>query len=126
MKVNSQYMHLIRFDLVVYQFFSLDSLIEKFKENKFVSLTHKVVANKIFSFGRDHGYYGRIFNQTVIPLSSLMTAQRGGKTQVTGFCFTPQDGNSLLSSVAACLWGIHNTDYLKYMEIFDKFLFDEI
>jgi hypothetical protein len=24
--------------------------------------------------------------------------------EVYGFCFTPQDGNSLLSSVAAALW----------------------
>ena len=72
------------------------------------------------------GYYGRIFNQTVISMPSLLAAQRGGKTQVTGFCFTPQDGNSLLSSIAACLWGIHKEDYLKYMEIFDEFLFNEI
>jgi glyceraldehyde-3-phosphate dehydrogenase (NAD(P)) len=28
---------------------------------------------------------------------------RGGR-EVTGFCFTPQDGNSLMSSVAAALW----------------------
>jgi glyceraldehyde-3-phosphate dehydrogenase (NAD(P)) len=26
------------------------------------------------------------------------------KREVYGFCFTPQDGNSLLSSVAAALW----------------------
>ena len=126
LKINSQYMHLIRFDLVVYQFLSMESLIEKFIENKFVAVSHKILANKVFSFGRDHGYYGRIFNQTVISLPSLAAAQRGGKTQVTGFCFTPQDGNSLLSSVAACLWGIYKEDYLKYMKIFDEFLFDEI
>jgi glyceraldehyde-3-phosphate dehydrogenase (NAD(P)) len=28
---------------------------------------------------------------------------RGGR-EVTGFCFTPQDGNSLMSSIAAALW----------------------
>ena len=26
------------------------------------------------------------------------------KREVYGFCFTPQDGNSLLSSIAAALW----------------------
>jgi glyceraldehyde-3-phosphate dehydrogenase (NAD(P)) len=26
------------------------------------------------------------------------------KRDIYGFCFTPQDGNSLLSSVAATLW----------------------
>ena len=65
-------MHLIRFDLVVYQFLSTESLIEKFKENKFVAVSHKTLVNKVFSFGRDHGYYGRIFNQTVISLPSLL------------------------------------------------------
>lgn len=119
-------MHLIRFNIVVYQFLSSDSLIERFKENKFIAISYKTSANKVFSFGRDHGYYGRIFNQTVVPISSVMTAQKGGKTQVTGFCFTPQDGNSLLSSIAACLWGIYKEDYLNYMQIFDEFLFDEV
>jgi glyceraldehyde-3-phosphate dehydrogenase (NAD(P)) len=126
LKINSQYMHLIRFNIVVYQFLSSDSLIERFKENKFIAISYKTSANKVFSFGRDHGYYGRIFNQTVVPISSVMTAQKGGKTQVTGFCFTPQDGNSLLSSIAACLWGIYKEDYLNYMQIFDEFLFDEV
>ena len=125
-KINSQYMHLIRFNIMVYQHFSIETLIEQFRENKFIAVSHKTLANKIFSFGRDHGYYGRIFNQTVISLPSLMVAQRGGKTQITGFCFTPQDGNSLLSSVAACLWGIYKKDYLNYMHLFDEFLFDEI
>ena len=32
-------------------------------------------------------------------------AVRHGR-EVYGFCFTPQDGNSLLSSVAAALWHI--------------------
>ena len=126
MKINSQYMHLIRFNVVIYQSLSIESLIDRFKENKFVALTHKNLSNKVFSFGRDHGYYGRIYNQTVVSLPSLITAQRGGKTQVTGFCFTPQDGNSILSSVAACLYGLYGDEYLEYMRIFDEFLFDEI
>ena len=32
-------------------------------------------------------------------------AVRNGR-EVYGFCFTPQDGNSLLSSIAATLWHI--------------------
>ena len=48
---------------------SKENLINRFRENKFVALSHKeTVANKIFSFGRDHGYYGRIFNQTVVSI----------------------------------------------------------
>ena len=32
-----------------------------------------------------------------------------GKT-ATGFCFTPQDGNSLLSSMACALWYLDGED----------------
>ena len=62
LKVNSQYMHIIRFNMVVYGHVSKENLISRFRENKFVALSHKTAANKVFSFGRDHGYYGRIFN----------------------------------------------------------------
>jgi glyceraldehyde-3-phosphate dehydrogenase (NAD(P)) len=37
----------------------------------------------------------------VVVLPTVMV--RRGR-EVVGFCFTPQDGNSLLSSVAAALW----------------------
>ena len=42
-----------------------------------------------------------------------------GKTKISGFCFTPQDGNSLLSSIAAALYGIHDKDYLSKIKLFD-------
>jgi glyceraldehyde-3-phosphate dehydrogenase (NAD(P)) len=68
-----------------------------------VAITDKRSANLIFSFGRDHGYYGRILSQTVVVRPTL--AVRNAR-EVYGFCFTPQDGNSLLSSIAAALWHI--------------------
>jgi glyceraldehyde-3-phosphate dehydrogenase (NAD(P)) len=37
----------------------------------------------------------------VVALPTLVVRD---KREVYGFCFTPQDGNSLLSSVAATLW----------------------
>ena len=126
LKVNSQYMHIIRFNMVVYGHVSKENLINRFRENKFVSLTHKETTNKVFSFGRDHGYYGRIFNQTVVSVPTLMVDNLPGKTKVSGFCFTPQDGNSLLSSIAAALYGMCEEDYLSKMKLFDDFLFSEI
>ena len=126
LKVNSQYMHIIRFNLVAYGHISKENLINRFRENKFVALTHKEATNRVFSFGRDHGYYGRIFNQTVVSIPTLMTDNLSGKTKISGFCFTPQDGNSLLSSVAAALYGIYEEEYLSKMKLFDDFLFSEI
>ncbi|HJL63727.1 MAG TPA: hypothetical protein QGH36_05960, partial [Candidatus Marinimicrobia bacterium] len=52
----------------------------------------------VFSFGRDHGHYGRILNETVVVEQTLNVRN---EHEITGFCFTPQDGNSILSSIAA-------------------------
>ena len=126
MKVNTQYMHIIRFNVIVTGHENEHSVEHLFRENPFVALTYKDLANKVFSFGRDHGYYGRIFNQTVVSLPSLNIVSLAGTTKVTGFCFTPQDGNSLLSSVAAALYGICGEDYKEKMKMFNKYLFSEI
>jgi glyceraldehyde-3-phosphate dehydrogenase (NAD(P)) len=100
-KLNTQYMHSIWFDLRLSRDTSVEEVDASLRGNPLVAVTNKRYANLIFSFGRDHGYYGRILSQTVVVLPTL-TVRRG--REVVGFCFTPQDGNSLLSSVAAALW----------------------
>jgi glyceraldehyde-3-phosphate dehydrogenase (NAD(P)) len=101
LKVNTQYMHSIWFDVRVDRDITLEEVKEKLTGNPRVAVTDKRDANLIFSFGRDHGYYGRILSQTVVALPTLAVRRN---REVFGFCFTPQDGNSLLSSVAAALW----------------------
>jgi glyceraldehyde-3-phosphate dehydrogenase type II len=100
-KLNTQYMHSIWFNLELTRDISLDEVRQRLRENPLVAMTDKRYANLIFSFGRDHGYYGRILSQTVLVNPTLAVRR---KREVYGFCFTPQDGNSLLSSVAAALW----------------------
>ncbi len=100
-KLNTQYMHSIWFNLELTRDMALDEIKNRLKENPRVAVTDKRYANLIFSFGRDHGYYGRILSQTVIVLPTVTVRNN---REVYGFCFTPQDGNSLLSSVAATLW----------------------
>ena len=77
----------------------------------------------IFSFGRDHGYFGRILSQTVISVETL--AVRNGN-ELIGFCFTPQDGNALLSSVAAMLWYLHPDGFEDRIDVIRPYLFQEI
>jgi glyceraldehyde-3-phosphate dehydrogenase (NAD(P)) len=77
----------------------------------------------VFSFGRDHGLFGRILSQTVIPIRSLSVR---GEREVLGFSFTPQDGNSLLSSVAAAEWFLYPDDYDRRLGCIEKFIFQEI
>jgi len=100
-KLNTQYMHSIWFNLVLDRDTSLEEVVQRFRDNPRVAITDKRQANQIFSFGRDHGYYGRILSQTVVVLPTLMVRN---KREIYGFCFTPQDGNSLLSSIAGTLW----------------------
>ncbi len=100
-KLNTQYMHSIWFRFLLERDSSLDEVRQRLRDNPRVAVTDKRFANLIFSFGRDHGYYGRILSQTVVVLPTLMVR---GEREIYGFCFTPQDGNSLLSSVAAALW----------------------
>ena len=126
MKINSQYMHTIRFNINIKGHLDKKNVVSRFRENPFVALTHKNLANKVFSFGRDHGYYGRIFNQTVVSIPTIHTVNFGGTTKVSGFCFTPQDGNSLLSSIVATLYGLYGEKYKNYTSELDALLFSEV
>jgi len=100
-KLNTQYMHSIWFNLELDRDITLEEVRQRLRDNPLVATTDKRYANLIFSFGRDHGYYGRILSQTVVVNPTLAVRR---KREVYGFCYTPQDGNSLLSSVAAALW----------------------
>ena len=122
-KLNTQYMHSIWFNLRVKRAVTVDDVIEKLEANPMVSLTQKTMSSTIFSFGRDHGYFGRLLNQTVVSVPTL--AVRDGH-EVTGFCFTPQDGNSLMSSVAATAWLLDPEAYEARLEFLRAYLFEEI
>ena len=100
-KLNTQLMHSIWFNLDLTRDTTVEDVRQRLRDNPLVSVTDKRYANLIFSFGRDHGYYGRILSQTVVVLPTVAVRRN---REVYGFCFTPQDGNSLLSSVAAALW----------------------
>jgi glyceraldehyde-3-phosphate dehydrogenase (NAD(P)) len=122
-KLNTQYMHSIWFDIRVKRPVTVDEIIAKLEANPAVALTQKTMASTIFSFGRDHGYFGRLLNQTVVSVPTL--AVRAGH-EITGFCFTPQDGNSLLSSVAAAAWLLDPDNYEKRLQFAQPYLFDEV
>ncbi|MBX3470362.1 MAG: hypothetical protein KF878_26130 [Planctomycetes bacterium] len=124
LKVNSQYMHTIHFTVRVRRPTSLDEVIETIQRNDRLAITWKTSANAVFSFGRDQGHYGRILNQTVFCRPSLHVSQDG--REVTGFCFTPQDGNPLLSSVAATLWFLDPTTYEDRLQALKPYFFDEV
>ncbi len=124
LKLNTQFMHVIQFHLKVAEPTTLEECIQRLEKNDRVAMTHKKSANSVFSFGRDHGFCGRILNQTVVPYQSLHVS--AGGQDVSGFCFTPQDGNSLLSSVAATVWALYPETYEKIVQCLGTFFFDEV
>ena len=124
MKVNTQYMHMVRFSIVIDQKASREWIVRRFKEDKFIATTQHTSVNKVFSFGRDHGYYGRIYNQAVVCLPSLSVTQDGNNTRITGYAMTPQDGNSLLSSISATVWGLHSS--MSAAKCLDNYLLKEV
>jgi glyceraldehyde-3-phosphate dehydrogenase type II len=122
-KLNTQYMHTIYFDIRVKNPTTVERLIELMHQNDKIAMTHKVSANSVFSFGRDHGHYGRILNVTVVSEPTLMV--RNGN-EICGYCFTPQDGNSLLSSVAAAAWFLNPDDYEDRIQCLQTYFVDEV
>jgi glyceraldehyde-3-phosphate dehydrogenase (NAD(P)) len=122
-KLNTQYMHTIFFDIRVKQPTSVDRLLELMQKNDKIALTHKKTANQVFSFGRDHGHYGRILNVTVVAVPTLTVRN---ETDIVGYCFTPQDGNSLLSSVAAATWCLYPDEYENRVQCLTPFFVPEV
>ncbi|CAN5892227.1 hypothetical protein BH23ACT5_BH23ACT5_13530 [soil metagenome] len=122
-KLNTQYMHSIHFSLTLDREMTLDEVKDRLMANTRVAVTYKRSANAVFSFGRDHGYYGRILSQAVVSLDTL--AVRNGN-ELVGFCFTPQDGNPMLSTVAAMLWYLDPATVDDKIDILRRYLFREV
>ncbi len=122
-KLNTQYMHTTHFSITLDHEITKEEIVDRFSANPWVALTYKRSANQVFSFGRDHGYYGRLLSHAVVAVSSL-TVRNGN--QVVGFAFTPQDGNPLLSTVAAMLWYLYPDQIDRRINVLRRYLFREV
>jgi glyceraldehyde-3-phosphate dehydrogenase (NAD(P)) len=122
-KLNTQYMHCLWFNLKLKEKITLNQVIQRLTDNRRVALTEKKSANQIFSYGRDHGHFGRILSQTVVPIPSLAVV---GDHEIVGFAFTPQDGNPLLSSVAVACWFLDPNGYETRLDCLRPYMFQEL
>jgi glyceraldehyde-3-phosphate dehydrogenase (NAD(P)) len=122
-KLPTQYMHTLWFDLRLKRPTHLEKIMTHIKANDRIAITEKKDANAIFSFGRDHGYFGRIMNQTVIPTATLTMPH---DRRLVGMCFTPQDANSLLSSLAAAVRYHHPQTWETKLQVLQPLFFDEV
>ena len=123
MKIPSQYMHILWFNLKVQEPTSLNEVMDKLEANPLVAMTSKDMTGTVFSFGRDHGHFGRILNEAVMVEQTLNVKN---DHEITGFCFTPQDGNSLLSSIAATEWFLYPDEYEEKIQCLSRLLYQDI
>lgn len=128
-KLNTQYMHAIRFSICVDHIGEKNTewAIERFRKNPFIAITSKVSSNSVFSFGREFGLYGRILSQTVVVEPTVMVRKiEPTRYMVTGFAYTPQDSNSLLSSIYATLFFLDPETAEEKIKAYDPYIFQEI
>ncbi len=123
LKINTQYMHTIHFNLILKRAVGMDQLVQRLRSNPRIAVTNKKSSASVFSFGRDHGLFGRILNHTAIVTQSLALRR---EREVVGMCFTSQDGNSLLSSIAATLWLLNPDTYEDRLQSIRPYFFREI
>jgi len=123
LKLNTQYMHSIWYDVKLDKKITKDEAIQRFIDNPRVAVTYKKAANLVFSFGREHGHYGRILDQTVVVLPTIHVLN---EREVIGFCFTPQDGNSILSSISAAERFLYPESYKEKLQCLGAFLLQEV
>ena len=123
LKLNTQYMHSIWYDIKIKNKTTREEVIQKYENNPRVAITYKKSANTVFSFGRDHGHYGRILDQTVVVVPTIHVVN---ENEIVGFCFTPQDGNSLLSSVSMVERFLYPESYENKLKCLGAFLFQEV
>ena len=121
-KLPTQYMHTLWFNLAFKDSLELNTVLSELEKNDFLTSTEKLSSNKVFSFGRDHGYHGRLLSHGIVAVDSLHVKNNN----LTGYCFTPQDGNALLSSVAASVNYFYEDTWKEKMEVFNKYIFKQI
>lgn len=125
--VPQPFTHIVSFNIETKNPIFCDEMERRFRANPLTAVTYWMTNNQVFSEGRDRGHYGRILNQTVAHIPSFQ-ALSGGR-EIVGRCSTPQDGNAILSSVAATLWFRNAKNYQNELQthIFKRpFIFDEV
>ena len=121
-KLPTQYMHTLWFNLTFKDTIEYEEVLENLNQSAFLMNTEKMSSNKVFSFGRDHGYHGRLLSHGIVAENSLHVKEN----TITGYCFTPQDGNALLSSVAGTVQHYYKDDWKEKMQVFDRYIFKNI
>ncbi|MDP3965052.1 MAG: hypothetical protein Q8Q20_05380, partial [bacterium] len=123
LQIPTMLMHTLRFSFRVSgDIPSRETVLEAFRERALLATSEYQYASEVFSAARDQGFNGRLLEQTVVVAPTVAVIG----DRIVGFCFTPQDGNSLLSSVAAIVEDIDPEGWWDRMANFQKWQFGRV
>ncbi|HEY4394398.1 MAG TPA: hypothetical protein VGP64_10065 [Polyangia bacterium] len=95
----SQLMHAVRFNIRLCGPRAAADVVADFKAEPRLALTAKFDSNLVFELGRRYGFQGRLYAHAIVVANDLLVTGRN----VRGWAFVPQEGNTLLSTIAAFL-----------------------
>jgi glyceraldehyde-3-phosphate dehydrogenase (NAD(P)) len=102
----SQFLHATRFSVQLASAPTEDQVRDRISRAPYVASTQIFDSNKVFEIGRRFGLGGRLYNQAIFADGNLLVK---GNT-VSGWAMVPQEGNTILSTLAACLQQTHSAD----------------
>jgi glyceraldehyde-3-phosphate dehydrogenase/erythrose-4-phosphate dehydrogenase len=95
----SQFLHASRFTVRLTAAASADEISDRIARSPYVATTRVFDTNKLFETGRRYGLAGRLYAQAIFVSENLLV--KGDR--VAGWVAVPQEGNTILSTVAAFL-----------------------
>jgi glyceraldehyde-3-phosphate dehydrogenase/erythrose-4-phosphate dehydrogenase len=99
----SQFLHSTRFSVRLSHPVSEAEVRARLEHDPYVATTTMFDSNRVFGLGRRFGFAGRLFAQAIFVPGNILVK---GDT-VSGWAFVPQEGNTVLSTVAAFLQRTH-------------------
>ncbi|MBX3248286.1 MAG: hypothetical protein KF901_13990 [Myxococcales bacterium] len=95
----SQLLHTVRFSLRLDPMPDADALEAAVTRATYLATTKKLDAARVFELGRRYGAQGRLYAHAVVVSHDLLVTSDA----VRGWAFVPQEGNTLLSTLASFL-----------------------
>ncbi|MDN5895581.1 MAG: hypothetical protein L0H93_16345 [Nocardioides sp.] len=95
----SQFLHATRFAVRLRSSPTEAQVRDRIDRSAYVSNTGIFDSNKIFEIGRRFGLGGRLYQQAIFVDANLLVKDR----VISGWAFVPQEGNTILSTMAAYL-----------------------
>jgi hypothetical protein len=109
----SQLMHCARFSVRLREPLPQD-LDVLWRARPLLATTHRFDSNHVFELGRRYGFHGRLYEHAIVVSNNLL---RPDPYTVRGWCFVPQEGNTLLSTLAAF---VLQTDHLSLAAVMSQ------